>query len=123
MDCGWFLPEIDDNNNNNGSFEKFGNYCTISSLGNITFYDEEGGGGLYKVPTGIIVLLSIFYGSISVTAVVGNSLVIWIILTSKQMHTVTHYFIANLALADIVIALFSIPFQIFLYLLTDLRKI
>lgn len=68
--------------------------------------------GLYEVPTGVIVLLSIFYGTISVVAVVGNSLVMWIIATSRRMHNVTHYFIANLALADIVIGLFAIPFQV-----------
>ena len=41
----------------------------------------------------------------------GNSLVITIVLTSRRMQTVTNYFIANLALADVVIGLFSIPFQ------------
>ncbi|XP_066980691.1 substance-K receptor-like [Macrobrachium rosenbergii] len=66
---------------------------------------------LYEVPTGIVVLLSIFYGSISLVAVVGNSLVMWIVATSRTMHSVTNYFIANLALADIIIAVFAIPFQ------------
>lgn len=67
---------------------------------------------LYEVPTGIVVLLSIFYGSISLVAVVGNALVIWIVATSRKMHSVTNYFIANLALADIIIGLFAIPFQV-----------
>ncbi|XP_042874663.1 substance-K receptor-like isoform X2 [Penaeus japonicus] len=66
---------------------------------------------LYDVPTGIVVLLSIFYGSISLVAVVGNALVMWIVATSRKMHSVTNYFIANLALADIIIGLFAIPFQ------------
>ncbi|KAK8747883.1 hypothetical protein OTU49_016208 [Cherax quadricarinatus] len=66
---------------------------------------------LYEVPTGIVVLLSIFYGSISLVAVVGNALVMWIVATSRKMHSVTNYFIANLALADIIIGLFAIPFQ------------
>ena len=38
-------------------------------------------------------------------------MVILIVLTSRRMQTVTNYFIANLALADVVIGLFSIPFQ------------
>lgn len=67
---------------------------------------------LYDVPVGIIVLLSIFYGSISVMAVVGNSLVIWIVATTRQMQTVTNLFIANLALADVTIGIFAIPFQV-----------
>ncbi|XP_047476218.1 substance-K receptor-like [Penaeus chinensis] len=66
---------------------------------------------LYEVPTSLVVLLSFFYGSISLVAVVGNALVMWVVATSKKMHTVTNYFIANLALADIIIGLFAIPFQ------------
>ncbi|XP_052133322.1 neuropeptide Y receptor type 1-like [Frankliniella occidentalis] len=79
--------------------------CTY---GNLTVADEE---ELYDVPVGIIVLLSIFYGTISAVAVLGNSLVIWIVTTSRGMQNVTNYYIANLALADIVIGLFAIPFQ------------
>ncbi|XP_025421069.1 RYamide receptor-like [Sipha flava] len=66
---------------------------------------------LYDVPISIIVLLSMFYGTISVMAVVGNALVIWIVTSSRRMRNVTNLYIANLALADIVIGLFSIPFQ------------
>ena len=83
-----------------GVFSKLSSYCSVS--------DEE----LYDVPVGIIVLLSIFYGTISAVAVVGNSLVIWIVATSRRMQNVTNYYIANLALADIVIGLFAIPFQV-----------
>ena len=68
--------------------------------------------GLYDVPAGIIVLLSIFYGTISILAVVGNFLVMWIVATSRRMQNVTNCFISNLALADIVIGLFAIPFQV-----------
>ncbi|XP_026474921.1 tachykinin-like peptides receptor 99D [Ctenocephalides felis] len=66
---------------------------------------------LYQVPGSIIALLSVFYGSISVMSVAGNSLVIWIVATSRSMQSVINCFIANLALADIVIGLFAIPFQ------------
>lgn len=38
-------------------------------------------------------------------------LVIFIVRSSRQMHTVTNFFIANLALADVTIGLFVIPFQ------------
>lgn len=61
---------------------------------------------------GLLVLLSIFYGTISILAVIGNSLVIWIVATTRQMQTVTNMFIANLALADVVIGMFAIPFQV-----------
>ncbi|XP_076327097.1 RYamide receptor-like [Tachypleus tridentatus] len=75
---------------------------------NSTLQDDN---NLYDVPTGIIVLLSIGYGSISLVAVVGNFCVLWIVATSRRMQTVTNFFIANLACADIIIGLFSIPFQ------------
>ncbi|XP_049794579.1 neuromedin-K receptor-like [Schistocerca nitens] len=70
-----------------------------------------GASSLFEVPAGVIVLLSVCYGSISVVAVLGNALVIWIVATSRRMQNVTNCFIANLALADIVIGLFAIPFQ------------
>ncbi|ODM87893.1 Neuropeptide Y receptor, partial [Orchesella cincta] len=66
---------------------------------------------LYNVPTSIIVLLSILYGGISVVALIGNMLVLWVVTVSARMRTVTNMFIANLALADIIIGLFAIPFQ------------
>lgn len=67
---------------------------------------------LYDVPIGLLLLLSFFYGSISILAVIGNSLVIWIVSTTRQMQTVTNMFIANLALADVIIGMFAIPFQV-----------
>lgn len=63
------------------------------------------------MPTNLLILLSLLYGSISLIAVIGNSLVIWIVITTKQMHSVTNFYICNLAFADVIIGLFSIPFQ------------
>lgn len=71
---------------------------------------------IYDVPFGLIMLLSMFYGSISLLAVIGNSLVIWIVLTTRQMQTVTNLFIVNLAFADVIIGVFAIPFQVGLQL-------
>lgn len=66
---------------------------------------------VFEVPTNLLILLSLLYGSISLIAVIGNSLVIWIVITTKQMHSVTNFYIGNLAVADVIIGLFSIPFQ------------
>ncbi|KAH8418250.1 hypothetical protein KR222_006791 [Zaprionus bogoriensis] len=66
---------------------------------------------LYAAPAEIVALLSIFYGGISILAVIGNTLVIWVVATTRQMRTVTNMYIANLAFADVIIGLFSIPFQ------------
>ncbi|BET01389.1 receptor [Nesidiocoris tenuis] len=77
------------------------------SNGTLEEYEEYN----YDVPVAIIVLLSVLYGTISMVAVVGNFLVMWIVATSRRMQNVTNCFIANLAMADIVIGLFAIPFQ------------
>ncbi|XP_077504600.1 RYamide receptor-like [Amblyomma americanum] len=91
--------------------QDYGNLSLLPSLlpphgGNV-----NSSGKLYQVPVGFIVLLSIFYGLISLVAVAGNFMVMWIVATSRRMQTVTNFFIANLAVADIIIGLFSIPFQ------------
>ncbi|KAK3926734.1 Neuropeptide Y receptor type 2 [Frankliniella fusca] len=78
------------------------------TLSNDTFLDEP----LYAVPFHIVLLLTFFYVSISVAAIVGNGLVLWVVATSRRMQSVTNCFIANLALADVIIGLFAIPFQV-----------
>ena len=77
----------------------------------------------YEVSAGITALLSFFYGSVSVMAVVGNCLVMWIVATSRRMQNVTNCFIANLALADIVIGLFVIPFQVSRFAATNIFQV
>ncbi|XP_020714575.1 RYamide receptor-like [Ceratitis capitata] len=66
---------------------------------------------LYAAPWQIVVILSIFYGTVSFFAVFGNALVIWIVARSRQMRTVTNTYIANLAVSDVIIGVFCIPFQ------------
>ncbi|GAB6028180.1 hypothetical protein CHUAL_002385 [Chamberlinius hualienensis] len=66
---------------------------------------------IYQVPLTVIVLLSFMYGSISLIAVIGNVFVMWIILTTRRMYSTTSCYIANLACADVIIAVFAIPFQ------------
>lgn len=85
----------------------------VNSTSNITTnYTSIDQPDLYKVPPLLVIVLSILYGSISVIAVAGNGLVIWAIVTSKRMRSVTNHYLANLAVADILIALFAIPFEV-----------
>jgi len=67
---------------------------------------------LYHVPPTVTVLLSFFYLAISLCAAVGNSLVIYVVVVAPRMRTVTNFYIANLAFADVTIALFAMPFQV-----------
>ncbi|RWS29606.1 NPYLR1B-like protein [Leptotrombidium deliense] len=60
------------------------------------------------------------YILIFVVGICGNALVCYVVFTNKNMQTVTNMFITNLALSDILLCIFAVPFTP-LYLLT-LRK-
>lgn len=51
----------------------------------------------------------ILYIPIFLFAVIGNGSVCYIVRTTARMHTVTNYFIVNLAIGDLLMALFCIP--------------
>lgn len=59
-----------------------------------------------------IILLSFAYGVVSLLSVFGNSSIIYIVIRNRRMHSVTNYFICNLALADCLVACFAVPFQV-----------
>lgn len=66
---------------------------------------------IYDIPSWLAILLTIVYLSVSLCAVCGNWMVLWIVIRSPAMRNVTNLFIANLASADIIIGAFAIPFQ------------
>ena len=94
---------------------------TLAITGDDVSMDSEAGGSnvstdslessLYVFPSYFVVVLSLLYGSISLVAVVGNCLVITVVARNSRMHNVTNFFIANLSLADVLIGVFSVPFQ------------
>jgi hypothetical protein len=59
-----------------------------------------------------IILLSFAYGIISLLSLIGNSSIIHIVIRNRRMHSITNYFICNLALADCLVACFAVPFQV-----------
>ena len=63
--------------------------------------------------SGLLIFMSLIYGVTTLTSIYGNGLVIWVISRSKTLHTVNNSFIANLALSDVTIAVFCIPFQFY----------
>jgi hypothetical protein len=52
---------------------------------NYTVYYD--GDELYEVPVSIVILLSLLYGAISVAALIGNFLVLWVVSVSLFMFT------------------------------------
>ncbi|XP_013773885.2 RYamide receptor-like [Limulus polyphemus] len=62
------------------------------------------------VPIGIQVLMYIMYITISLAAIGGNGIVCYIVMSDPRMRTVTNFFIVNLAVGDILMAVLCIPF-------------
>lgn len=56
------------------------------------------------------IIMSIFYGTLALTAIASNMIVCYIVLSNQRMRTATNYFIVNLAVGDILMALLCIPF-------------
>lgn len=57
------------------------------------------------------VIIYLLYSVIFVMACAGNSVVCTVVFTSIRQRTVVNYFIANMAVSDILIAFFCIPFS------------
>uniref|UniRef100_A0A1A8MTY6 Neuropeptide Y receptor type 2 n=1 Tax=Nothobranchius pienaari TaxID=704102 RepID=A0A1A8MTY6_9TELE len=58
------------------------------------------------------VVLILAYSTIIVLGVLGNSLVIYVIYRFKTLRTVTNFFIANLAVADLLVNTLCLPFTL-----------
>ncbi|KAJ3585427.1 hypothetical protein NHX12_014146 [Muraenolepis orangiensis] len=67
----------------------------------------------------INVVLILAYSTIIVLGVLGNSLVIYVIYRFKTLRTVTNFFIANLAVADLLVNTLCLPFTLVYTLLGD----
>ncbi|GCC21380.1 neuropeptide Y receptor type 2-like [Chiloscyllium punctatum] len=68
------------------------------------------------------ITLIMAYALIILLGLVGNSLVIYMIIKYKTMRTVTNFFIANLALADLMVDTLCLPFTL-VYTLLDEWKL
>lgn len=56
------------------------------------------------------IVFYLIYGIIFALGISGNLLVCWVVFRQTSMRTVTNIFIANLALSDILLCLFCVPF-------------
>ncbi|XP_030375359.1 neuropeptides capa receptor [Scaptodrosophila lebanonensis] len=65
---------------------------------------------LYKA-----LLVSIIFGGIFITGVVGNVLVCIVIIRHSTMHTATNYYLFSLAVSDLLYLLLGLPAEVFLY--------
>ncbi|XP_069115448.1 QRFP-like peptide receptor [Argopecten irradians] len=67
-----------------------------------------------QIPT-VHTAIVVFYLLVMVFAVFGNILVIWTIVRNTHMHTVTNYYIANLALSDFLVSSIVLPLKLLEY--------
>lgn len=70
---------------------------------------------LYEIVPWVDNLFKFLYYSVSVISVIGNLLIILIVIKNKKMHNVNNYFILNLSVVDVIISIFSTPFQVFFF--------
>lgn len=65
--------------------------------------------GLFRHSLGICLIIFIAYTLVFIVGIVGNCFVVTIVCRSPKMRTVTNIFIANLALADILVLIICLP--------------
>lgn len=78
-----------------------------SNLTNCEFDEPNANSALFET------IVYIMYISIFIFALLGNGIVTYIVFSSPRMRTVTNYFIVNLAVGDILLTLFCVPFSFF----------
>lgn len=76
---------------------------------NKSHYDDDFGITFYRHSQIITIVYCIGYLTVFVLGLIGNCLVVAVVCRTPRMRTVTNYFIANLAFADILVVLLSLP--------------
>lgn len=92
------------NNNNNNNSSQFDNNAAaaaaINSNATIQIINNE-----FVQATFCLMYIAIF-----IIGIFGNVLVCYVVFRNKAMHTVTNFFITNLALSDILLCILAVPF-------------
>lgn len=81
----------------------------IYNKSTLTSNDTEEYIPILKHGTPIIVVYALAYLLVFLFAFFGNIIVVVVIWRNRWLHTVTNFFIVNLAVADILVAIFCVP--------------
>ena len=73
---------------------------------------EDAGTDTWRVSLTLGILLCFAYALVFITGIIGNSFVVAVILRLPRMRTPTNFFIVNLAVADLLVVIFCIPFNL-----------
>lgn len=65
--------------------------------------------------TSVTVIVVMCYSLVALLAVLGNLLVIWTVWRNTHMHTVTNYYLVNLAISDLLVATIVMPLKLLEY--------
>ncbi|KAH3818311.1 hypothetical protein DPMN_119915 [Dreissena polymorpha] len=88
-------------NYDNGSMDSMLNVSDLLDYETIPYLGEKRALPVYEV-----VLKVILFTVIIIIALVGNLLIIVSVIRQKQMQTTTNFYIANLAVADLLVTIF-----------------
>lgn len=91
-----------------GSYTNDSFYNLTQNMDNLT--ETNVVKGPIQVPIYQQVIIITMYSIIILLSVCGNSIVCYIVFSSKRMRTVMNFFIVSLALSDILMAVICIPF-------------
>ncbi|CAM1310919.1 Uncharacterised protein g5556 [Pycnogonum litorale] len=65
----------------------------------------------FVLPLSLKIPWTIIFGILVISAILGNTLVIWIVIAHRRMRTVTNYFLLNLSIGDLMMATFNVIFN------------
>ncbi|XP_050397044.1 G-protein coupled receptor 83-like [Patella vulgata] len=66
----------------------------------------------HRHTTAETVLLITAYSLLGIVSILGNLLVCYVIFKNKRLYTPTNFFLANLAISDLLVTLLNVPFNI-----------
>ncbi|XP_078579048.1 neuropeptide FF receptor 1-like [Branchiostoma floridae x Branchiostoma japonicum] len=73
----------------------------------------------YKIGVVMIVICGLCYVVICLMCIVFNGLLCWLIWKTPEEHKSTDYFILNLAISDLLVGIFCIPFTLINHIYTE----
>lgn len=90
-------------------FPYTGNDLKYSSTNNVSCDSNDD--GTFLTTSLFQTIVYFMYTWIFLIAFIGNGIVCFIVKSCQSMRTVTNFFIANLAVGDIIMSLFCVPFS------------
>lgn len=120
MDFSWELgPEDDIRGHIDSPFQNLTGVGSATDMYENTTRSSETGEGSsdaffkpwspLKQPVYAVALLAAAYAVVAILGVVNNTIVIVVICRQVKLRTVTNYFLANLAIADVLVCIFVLP--------------